>query len=761
MRRLSCLVLVLLAVLALSSCSHGDGGSAFVSRSEIATFVDVAGVLSSDEVDARRVELFEPDRSFATRFTPLASTSTQIWMRIDADVFHALPESSLVEPVILMFDDNRVREAEFHAIGPGGRQSQTWQKFSRTEAGRGTGFRYPVFLLNPVLLDQARFYLSIRTDAPIRGNLRIADFQGFAAFYDRGTRLLTLLLGVRIAVFAYILALGLFLKSRTNLWLAALVGTGLLQVSVENGFFQATVPFGGDDLTRSLVLGSLFATYVTLIGFTTRFLRLHVRAPRIFAAAILFTKFLVALTVVALVDGFADAGIMSIVVPYARLAVLLFTIVAIAAALQRGPRRALSFFLAWLPVMGAVGLRVLQDFTPQWAPAAISYEATIIGITLSLTLFAILSSMDVQRREFRLKANIRQNVERFKAFAEIGTDASWEVDAHGRLSFFAGRSSPLPRLRLGEPFADLIERVSSPEATAPVRAAIEGNVPFDNVRLRLTAPRDEERWISLSGRPIPPLLGERMRSSVYRGLIRDVSEEVEREGRRMMEQQVFALGQLAGSVAHEINNLIHPILNLTKRLRSRHKPDTDPEGGRMLDLIELSSRQAAKVVSELLQTMRGDRVMEVERPLSTALNQALDAIRPALPSSVGIELHGEDGDGPLVRVGDMLQVLGNLVSNAVHAMDGQGAIHIELSKLERGMKMTVSDNGHGMEERVRLRALQPFFSTKTDGKGTGVGLYIVQRIVSDYKGWVAIDSAPGEGTSVTIYIPDPGGPDAD
>jgi signal transduction histidine kinase len=761
MPRLNAIVLILFAILALASCSRQEGRLTSILEEDIATFVDPLGALNVDEIDAKAEQLFEPDRSFATRFSQTPFADTLFWMRIDDAALLSKSASRPDDPIVLMLDDSRVSEAQFFVLGTGKRHSQTWQKFNQSKVGRSTGFRYPVFLLDPAVLKGGRFYLSLKADGPVNGSLRVADFQGFAAFYEAGTHLLTLLLGVRIAIFAYIFALGISLKSRTNLWLAALVGTGLLQIAAENAFFETTTLLGGAGLSRTLKLGTTFGIYMTLIGFTTCFLRLHVRAPRIFGIGVALIQVLTILLIAAILDGLVDAGILRAVVPYARLVVLLFTIAAIAAALRGGPLRTLGFFLAWSPVMAAVGIRVLQDFIPGLATWDISYEAAIIGTTISLTLFAILSSVDLKRREARLKAAVRHNTERFKAFAEIGTDASWEIDSVGRLSFVAGRSAPLPRLRLGKSFLDLVERVSSPEAMASIRAAIAGGVPFDDVRVRLTKLRDGERWISLSGRPIAPAPGERVRSSVYRGLIRDVSDEVEREERRLMEQQVFALGQLAGSVAHEINNLIHPVINLAKRLRSRHPPDTDPEGRRMLDLIELSSHQAAKVVSELLQTMRGDRGVEVERPLSIALCQALEAIRPALPSSVGIELVSEDAAWPRVRVGDMLQVLGNLVSNAVHAMDGQGAIRIVLSKAGRGAKVIVTDNGGGMDERVRLRALQPFFSTKTDGRGTGVGLYIVQRIIGDYRGWVAIDSTPGEGTSVTIFIPDPGDPDAD
>ncbi|RYE76727.1 MAG: HAMP domain-containing histidine kinase, partial [Hyphomicrobiales bacterium] len=231
------------------------------------------------------------------------------------------------------------------------------------------------------------------------------------------------------------------------------------------------------------------------------------------------------------------------------------------------------------------------------------------------------------------------------------------------------------------------------------------------------------------------------------------TEEVERESRRLVEQQMFALGQLAGSVAHEINNLIHPIINLTKRLRLRTGPTADPESTRMMDLIDISSRQAATVVSELLQSTRGERWKDIDRPISTAVEHGVDAVRPALPASMRVDTVIEECTTVSVKVGDILQIVGNLVSNAVHAMNGAGTITVSLSKLDDGARLSIADDGAGMEENVRRRAMQPFFSTKVDGRGTGVGLYVVQRIVRGYGGWITLDSSPGHGTTVTIFFP--------
>ncbi|MBC8130809.1 MAG: sensor histidine kinase [Rhizobiaceae bacterium] len=617
----------------------------------------------------------------------------------------------------------------------------------------GEGFRYPVFILDPSEIDDAEIYLRIKTASSMQGLVWLSDFQSFFGLYDAETMTLSVLIGVMCAILIYILALGLLMRSHTNLFLAGCIASGLLYIVCSNAFLETLLVPGTSTVSRVLALTSTLLIYCSFTGFMSSFLRLHRHRPRLFVIARVWVVLLAIAASLAVVDDLLAIGVLRHLSAYLGLATIALALFAALASALRTWGRAMVFVLAWMPSLVAGSARLVLDVTPQVGVTPAIENSLLFGITASLVLFTIIASIDIQKRETRLKAEILDNADRFRAFAEIGTDIFWEVDRRGKLVFFTGEQVGKASFTIGEVFFDRLSESTSVDFVRPLREAVAGRQPFDDRRLRM-ADVERDLWISLSGRAV---VQQNVKTpdgqAVYRGLIRDVTTEVERESRRLLEQQMFALGQLAGSVAHEINNLIHPIINLTKRLRMRNRHTVDPESNRMMDLIDISSRQAATVVSELLQSTRGERWKDADRPLSTAVEHGVEAVRPALPSSVRVDLVVEPCEAINVKVGDILQIIGNLLSNAVHAMHGAGTITVSLSRAEDGAHLAIVDDGAGMDETVRRRAMQPFFSTKVDGRGTGVGLYIVQRIVREYGGFITLDSTPGHGTTVTIFFP--------
>ncbi|RYE77912.1 MAG: hypothetical protein EOP19_22220, partial [Hyphomicrobiales bacterium] len=438
------------------------------------------------------------------------------------------------------------------------------------------------------------------------------------------------------AILIYILALGLFLRSRTNLWLAACIASGLLYIVSANSFLETLFASGGG-VSRVLALTSALLIYFSFTGFQASFLRLQKLQPWLYPFVRAWMVLLAFSAALAVVDDLSGIGILRQVSPYLGLATIGLALVSALSGIRGNAGRSAIFVLAWLPSLVAGSVRLFVDVAPGIGTGPAVDTSLLFGIAASLVLFTIIASVDIQKREARLRAEILHNAERFRAFAEVGTDIFWEINDDGKLVFFTGQQLEQVRFGLGETFLERLAEATSTDFVRPLREAVAGRHPFDDRRLRM-ADGERDVWISISGRPITASAHRhRGHSAVYRGLIRDVTEEVERESRRLVEQQMFALGQLAGSVAHEINNLIHPIINLTKRLRLRTGPTADPESTRMMDLIDISSRQAATVVSELLQSTRGERWKDIDRPISTAVEHGVDAVRPALPASMRVD----------------------------------------------------------------------------------------------------------------------------
>src|SRR5512133_47091 len=223
---------------------------------------------------------------------------------------------------------------------------------------------------------------------------------------------------------------------------------------------------------------------------------------------------------------------------------------------------------------------------------------------------------------------------------------------------------------------------------------------------------------------------------------RSAEERAELEHRLAQAQRLESVGQLAGGVAHDFNNLLSVILTCvgfaTRELPADHPVRDDVEEiGRAADraaaltrqLLMFSRREVVK--PEVLDV--GGLLRDLERLLDRTLSE-----RIALRITVGPGL---------------LPVLVNRALNARDAMPDGGTLSIAVAGVPEGVRITVVDDGTGMREEVRDRAFEPFFTTKDPGQGTGLGLATVHGIVTDSGGTVDIESAPGRGTSVTIFLP--------
>jgi two-component system cell cycle sensor histidine kinase/response regulator CckA len=232
-------------------------------------------------------------------------------------------------------------------------------------------------------------------------------------------------------------------------------------------------------------------------------------------------------------------------------------------------------------------------------------------------------------------------------------------------------------------------------------------------------------------------------------------------------QKMEAVGRLAGGVAHDFNNLLTVITGYADLLQMRFAPGT-PSWETLQD-IRFAADRATALTRQLLAFSR----RQLLQPQTVAINQIVADIRHMLQRLLGEDITLVTNLAPepwLVRAdpSQIDQVIINLVVNARDAMPSGGRLTIETSNLviQRSLQpapvdvddgayvvLTVSDTGHGMDERVLSRVFEPFFTTKEAGKGTGLGLATVYGIVKQSGGHVGVKSTPGQGAVFTIYLP--------
>jgi two-component system cell cycle sensor histidine kinase/response regulator CckA len=233
---------------------------------------------------------------------------------------------------------------------------------------------------------------------------------------------------------------------------------------------------------------------------------------------------------------------------------------------------------------------------------------------------------------------------------------------------------------------------------------------------------------------------------------RNARERAELEQRLAQAQRLESVGQLAGGVAHDFNNLLSVILTCVG-FAQRELPGDSPVRDD-IDEIGRAADRAAALTRQLLMFSRREvvkpEVLDVgalARDLERLLNRTLSE-RIALRIAIGPEIVPVLADRAQLE-----QVLVNLAVNSRHAMPDGGTLTIAVTGADEGVRITVADDGVGMAPDVRERAFEPFFTTKAAGEGTGLGLATVHGILTDSGGSVEIDSEPGRGTTIAIWLP--------
>lgn len=240
------------------------------------------------------------------------------------------------------------------------------------------------------------------------------------------------------------------------------------------------------------------------------------------------------------------------------------------------------------------------------------------------------------------------------------------------------------------------------------------------------------------------------------GELRETQQQV------VQQERLRALGQMASGVAHDFNNGLTKILGFSDLLLTSPEKINNPVKVREhVQMISAAAQDAVGVVNRLREFYRPRRATETFQAtnLNELVQQAALLTEPrwkgqAQANGVAINMRTDLQDIPLITgdQSDLRETLTNLIFNAVDAMPQGGTITLCTRPVDQQVMLEVRDTGTGMTEEVRLRCLEPFFSTK-GARGTGLGLAIVYGIVQRHGGSIDVQSAVGQGTTIRIRLP--------
>ena len=362
---------------------------------------------------------------------------------------------------------------------------------------------------------------------------------------------------------------------------------------------------------------------------------------------------------------------------------------------------------------------------------------------------------------------LRKSQKQFEDLFEFAPDAVILVNAEQKINLFNQNAVELFQYAKAEVVGELVSRLFDGDSKAKFLDLLgerledvgEGSGEMKSMRM-FGQKKDGEKFpMELTLSPLASGVG-----LLWMVAVRDISERLRVERKAQRAQRLESIGQLAGGVAHDINNALAPILMASELLRLEL-----PQSVELVETIESSTKRCAMMVKQLLAFARGSEGEQVPIRPFHLLKELEGIMASTFPKNI-IVRHQYSPELATVR-GDstqLHQVLLNLCVNARDAMPNGGTLTVQaeivdldaaaLHHLERGVpgryiRFRVTDNGAGIEPEHVERIFDPFFTTKSLDQGTGLGLSTVLGIVKNHGGWVQVYSAVGEGSVFSVYLP--------
>ncbi len=367
----------------------------------------------------------------------------------------------------------------------------------------------------------------------------------------------------------------------------------------------------------------------------------------------------------------------------------------------------------------------------------------------------------------RIEAALRESEENFRLLFENASDLVTVVDGSGMIQSQSPSSLRLmgyaPTELEGRSAFEFIHADDTPSVLAALQRALASPGEIVPVEFRFRHQNGAWRTLEALGRSVPG-------KSATGFLVvnsRDVTEHRTLAEQARQSQKMESIGQLAGGVAHDFNNIL-AVMQMQAGLLAA-KAEATPAIKDGLDVIVKSADRAANLTRQLLLFSRRQPLQPRNLDLTEVVTQFTKMLKRILGETV--QMHLKFAPQPLIvhaDAGMLEQVLMNLAVNARDAMPKGGQLIIETICVQFDARtagqspqarvgefacLAVSDTGTGISPEIQARIFEPFFTTKETGKGTGLGLATVFGIVQQHEGWVDVYSEVGRGTVFRVYLP--------
>ena len=427
----------------------------------------------------------------------------------------------------------------------------------------------------------------------------------------------------------------------------------------------------------------------------------------------------------------------------------------------------IPFVLGWIRLMG----QRAGWYDTEIGLALFATSNIVIFTTVVLVAARVLNRADIRRRG--VEGALSDTQQSLQAIIDSAMDAIVTVDSRQRVTLFNHAAERLFLCSAAQALGQPLDRFI-PER---FRAAHAGHVQAfgeTGVTSRSMGQLSPISGLRSDGAEFPieasisqvKIAGE----TFFTVILRDVGDRTRMEAALRQSQKMEALGALAGGIAHDFNNILAAILGHAEL--ALDELAADHPSRESLSQIRAASSRGGELIAQILGFSRNQPSQRVVLQLKPVIVETLKLLRASLPTSIDIQTDFGARSLPAVWADgtQIHQIVMNLGTNAAHALRGQRAgllkvslesTHVDADAARRSpdlkegdyVTLTVTDNGCGMDEAVRIRIFEPLFTTKPKGEGTGLGLSTVYGIMKGNGGAITVHSQPGKGTTFRLYFP--------